>query len=110
MLFYTDDDRVTVSVLRTGPEPASEPGQLDTMMYAGVCVREGDRVVHTVQAAQDPSWVGTDQVRDAILDGDILTISDPVDSGRPMRRHLVWRRVATGGQVGQDGPPRWSRT
>jgi hypothetical protein len=48
-------------------------------------------VIHHVQCALDPSWVGGDQVREYEFDGDRLTLSAGL-SGRRVR--LTWEREA----------------
>lgn len=55
----------------------------------------GDTVIHHVQGALNPSWVGRDQVRRFRLDGDRLTLSLAVRKGDVDIRHtLTWQRIA----------------
>ena len=56
--------------------------------YAGTFEVKGDQVIHHVQISLIPDWVGTDLVRQAKLDGDLLTLRLPEDED------LVWRRRA----------------
>lgn len=74
---------------------AEKAAALDSYIgYSGTYEWLGDRVVHHVQFAMVPYWVGTDLNRDAVLDGDELTLSLPraLPDGRPGRSILAWRR------------------
>ena len=64
--------------------------------YAGTYAVQGNTVVHHVEAAWLPSWVGSDQPRQATLDGDTLTIrTQPIQSidGKDYIYILVWKRA-----------------
>jgi len=65
--------------------------------YAGTYTLTPDGVVHHVEVASFPDWVGRDQVRYASLDGDTLTIRTPPLPRFPDLRQqiftLTWRRV-----------------
>jgi Lipocalin-like domain len=65
--------------------------------YAGTYTLTPDGVIHHVEVASFPDWVGRDQVRYTMLDGDTLTIRTPPMPGFPdLRRQvftLVWRRT-----------------
>lgn len=87
LLCYSADGHVSVTMMRTGP--AAEPSY---MSYAGTWRREGAQVIHTITVAPDPSWLGTDQVRDMELDGDRLTLCGAALVGTPRRRTLEWHR------------------
>jgi hypothetical protein len=53
-----------------------------------------DTVVHHVQGALNPSWVGGSQVRRMRFDGDRLVLSTDVrKSGAVIRHTLTWRRI-----------------
>ncbi len=53
-------------------------------------------VAHHVAACMFPNWVGTDQQRNALLEGDRLTLSTPmVVDGRERIYRAVWRRLKT---------------
>lgn len=62
--------------------------------YCGVWHLDGDVVVHSVTAALVSDWVGTDQRRDARLEGDVLTLGAQGIrlGGQPGRSVIVWRR------------------
>ena len=67
--------------------------------YTGKYRVEGNRWVTTVDAAWNPTWDGTDQVRSFVLVGDKLTVTSMwqpsvVVSGSPVARGvLVFERV-----------------
>ena len=65
--------------------------------YAGTYTLTSDGVVHHVEVASFPDWVGRDQVRYATLDGNTLTIKTPPLPRLPDLRMqiftLIWRRV-----------------
>lgn len=82
------------------------PGQWTTQdvrsAYAGYIayfgtyeVDEGeDTVVHHVQGALNPAWVGGDQIRRMRFDGDLLILSTDVPKGGALVRHtLTWQRL-----------------
>lgn len=55
----------------------------------------GDTVVHHVQGALNPGWVGGDQIRTLRFDGDRLILEAAVPKSDGTARHiLTWRRVA----------------
>jgi hypothetical protein len=90
LLIYSADGHVSVTMMRTG---SPQPPRPDYMSYAGTWRREGDRVVHTIDIAPDPSWLGTDQVRELELRGDRLALVGSALVGPARRRVLDWRRV-----------------
>ncbi|MFJ8600242.1 lipocalin-like domain-containing protein [Streptomyces shenzhenensis] len=98
LLFYSADGHVSVHMMRTAPdqEPADGPAERPSqsyMSYSGTWRRTGDQVVHTITLAPTPGWIGTDQVRELLLEGDLLTLYGNALVGRPQRRVLEWRRV-----------------
>ena len=98
LLMYRGDGYVAVSMMRgrngSGAGPAAPPaGQEAFMGYAGRWRREGDTVVHRVEVSAHPRQVGTEQVRDVVLDGDRLTLYGTRLDGLG-RRKLEWERVA----------------
>ena len=65
--------------------------------YTGRFRIEQDRVVTKVDAAWEPSWENTEQLRYYVLDGDKLTLTtDPLNHpafpGRRFRGIVVWVR------------------
>ncbi|MFI1304800.1 lipocalin-like domain-containing protein [Streptomyces sioyaensis] len=91
LLFYSADGHVSVTMMRTGP---AHRGRSAYMSYAGTWRREGDRVVHTIDVAPEPGWLGTEQSRDLELDGDDLVLHGTSLVGPVQRRVLHWRRIA----------------
>jgi hypothetical protein len=59
---------------------------------------EGDRVLHKVDIALNPSWIGVEQVRYAKLEGNRLTLTTPPaptpPDGKVSVGTLVWERRA----------------
>jgi hypothetical protein len=54
----------------------------------------GGTVVHHVQGALNPAWVGGDQVRQMRFDGELLILSTDVPKGGALVRHtLTWQRL-----------------
>ena len=55
----------------------------------------GDTVVHHVQGALNPGWVGGNQVRSMRFDGDLLVLStDVAKAGALVRHSLTWKKLA----------------
>lgn len=65
--------------------------------YAGTYTLEGDRVIHHVEAATNPDWVGGDQLRYPKIEGNRLVITTPPLPTRPDGKlrvsTLIWERV-----------------
>ncbi|MFE3879342.1 lipocalin-like domain-containing protein [Kitasatospora sp. NPDC059146] len=101
LLIYSADGRVSVSMMRTDGPPAG-PGRF--MGYAGSwhIVEDdgapGTRVVHDVAVSSHPYMVGSRQLRDLTLTGDVLTLAGSAGAagGPSERRVLTWSRT-TGG-------------
>ncbi len=65
--------------------------------YAGTYTLTNEGVVHHVEVATDPTWIGQDQVRFTRIEGNRLIISGPPlrTAGDPNPKALVltWERV-----------------
>lgn len=63
--------------------------------YAGRYRIDGDVIVHEVDVALNPDFVGQDQHREAVLEGDhlILRGSETDARGRQRRHCLIWQRL-----------------
>ncbi|HEX3348774.1 MAG TPA: lipocalin-like domain-containing protein [Acetobacteraceae bacterium] len=94
---YHADGRMTALVFRKDRPSRSgavltdqEKVELfDTMVaYSATYTVEHDRVIHHVDAAWNPTWIGSDLVRPFRLDGDMLTIS-----GAPSKDHITGQDV-----------------
>ncbi|MFY1675593.1 lipocalin-like domain-containing protein [Streptomyces sp. WMMC905] len=88
LLFYSGTGHVAVHM-----SPAGGPHEY--LGYAGTWRREGDRVLHTLNLAPRPEWLGSVQVRLLELDGDRLTLTGTALSTAE-RRVLVWERIGHG--------------
>ena len=99
-IVYHPNGTVCVLVIRTDPQNLGKgktaeerAAALDrTTGYMGRWEIKGDSVIHKVQVALNPAWVGTAQERQATLDGDRLTLSPPADD-KGARARITWQRV-----------------
>lgn len=58
---------------------------------------DGKSVVHRVQGALNPSWVGGDQVRALRFEGERLVLSaDVAKAGQKVTHVLTWERLGSG--------------
>ncbi|MCI1191208.1 lipocalin-like domain-containing protein [Calidifontimicrobium sp. SYSU G02091] len=98
--------RLSSDSARTAPEAERLAAFESYFHYAGpYTLRRGAdlptglQVVHRVEMALNPNFVGTEQVRNVAFDGhDVLTLSadDTVPGSAVVRHHrLVWRRAST---------------
>jgi hypothetical protein len=107
LLLYSPDGWMSATVHRPDRQPLPtdrSPRDLDSGLvaqaywsyfhYAGPWRIEGDKVIHSVQHSLNPAMVGTEQVRQMLLEGPILTLSGIETIRQGSRRHeLVWRRT-----------------
>lgn len=106
LLSYMPDGRMTAIIAHDGRRPLSgdrisapsaerAEAYATFFAYAGSYKIEGDKVVHHVEIASVPNWVGTDLVRVVALHGDRLTLSTPPLSvaGRTQSTELLWERA-----------------
>ncbi|MEO3756415.1 lipocalin-like domain-containing protein [Streptomyces sp. B6B3] len=101
LLLYGADHRMSVSMMRTDDaEPGAEPRAGTRFMgYAGGWRLAGRQVVHTVAVSSHSYLLGTRQVRDCVLDDEVLTLTGSARTADGVRRGvLTWRRA--------DGEPR----
>jgi len=73
------------------------PGEVrDYSSYCGNYTFDGTQLVTRVDAASDPSRIGSDQVRGARFDGELLILTPPPRqaAGREEYRELTWQRIA----------------
>ena len=104
-LTYDEHGYMSGQVMRPG-RLAVAPGQWAMQevrsAYAGYIAYFGtyevndaaDTVVHHVEGALNPGWVGGRQVRRMRFDGDLLILSTDVPKGGAMVRHtLTWRKL-----------------
>jgi hypothetical protein len=84
---------------RTPPTNDAERSKtlLSMIAYTGRWRVEGDKVVTRVEAAWQPAWVGTDQIRQFTFDGDKLILASPPQPhpnllGKMVRLFVTWER------------------
>ena len=103
-LMYLPDGHMSAVLTSEGrkaaaPSDERKAAQLLFSMaaYAGTYTVEGGGVVHHVEVAWLPSWVGSDQPREAKLEGDTLTIrTQPMLNSVEGKNYiyvLVWKRA-----------------
>ena len=103
-LMYLPDGHMSAVVTSEGrkdvaPTDEKQVAQLyfNMVAYAGTYTVQGDTVVHHVEVAWRPSWVGSDQPRHAKIEGDTLTIrTQPIRNrveGKDYVYILVWTRA-----------------
>lgn len=104
-LVYTDELMIAV-IHRAGRPPISNPNIRrapetekakafdDFFCYAGPWRIEGEYVIHTVEHALNPNFVGSEQVRLMDFAGDRLELSatERTAGGAEMRNRLIWWR------------------
>ncbi|RWU19291.1 hypothetical protein DM813_23590 [Pseudomonas alkylphenolica] len=66
------------------------------LTYAGDFEVEGNTIIHKVRHSIFPNWVGGLQQRNAVLDGNVLSLTARLEEGTPEARTacLQWVRVA----------------
>jgi hypothetical protein len=107
-LLYTTGQRMSALVTAAGrrawsgmPGPVEERAEAfsTSTAYMGTYRWEGDRVVHSVDVALNPSWVGIQQVRFTRFEGDRMTLTTPPSPTQPDGKvrvgTLVWERVGS---------------
>ena len=80
-LMYLPDGHMSAVLTAEGRKAAAPTDEKQAALlysnmaaYAGTYTLQGDTVVHHVEVAWLPGWVGSDQPRQAKLEGDTLTI------------------------------------
>lgn len=89
------DGRMMSVVCDGRPElPAS--ARRDYSSYCGSYTFDGGRLVTRVDAASDPSRIGSDQVREVRFSGERMILRPPPrrSNGRTEQRELTWERIA----------------
>ena len=108
-LSYTPDGRMSVMVtFGSRPKPANLSRVTDQervqlyrtlLSYGGTFSIEGSTVTHHIDISSNESWTGTNQVRYARFEGDILVITTPAQprsaDGLVSIGELRWRRVSS---------------
>jgi len=101
-IIFTPDGRMMTVITASRRAPPTTETETTAafrgmMAYTGRFTVERDRVVTEVDAAWNPAWEGTRQVRIAKLEGDRLTLTSevqghPLYPGRKLRGIMVWAR------------------
>ncbi|MEV7006171.1 lipocalin-like domain-containing protein [Streptosporangium sp. NPDC051022] len=102
LLCYTSDGHMSVTIARAGrpPLPEADPRKASAEALAGAftsffCysgryeIRDG-HVAHDIEAALNPAFAGTTQIREMNFDDDRLVLAAP-EGGR--WHTLIWRRA-----------------
>ena len=107
LLVYTEAGWMTAAICRNARELFPQQKSLRSLdaellakaytsyfHYAGPFSIDGESVTHTVALSHNPNFVGTEQVRRFVLDGDRLTLSGEEPVGPQTRYHkLQWQRL-----------------
>jgi hypothetical protein len=102
IIFTRDGRMMTVITASRRAPPTTETDMAAAfrgmMAYTGHFSVERDRVVTEVDAAWNPTWEGTRQVRIAEVTSDRLTLTSevqehPLHPGRKLRGIIVWART-----------------
>lgn len=92
---FAADGRMMSVVCDSRPDlPAS--ASRDYSSYCGNYTFDGSRLITRVDAASDPSRIGSDQARGVRFDGDRMILSPPPrrTGEREEYRELTWERIA----------------
>jgi hypothetical protein len=89
---FTAEGRMMAVVCDGRPELPSD-AKRDYSSYCGNYTFDGTQLVTKVDAASDPSRIGSDQVRGVSFDGENMVLRPPP---RPSGEHrvLTWKRLA----------------
>ena len=71
-------------------------GKREYSSYCGNYTFDGKQLVTRVDAASDPSRLGSDQVRDVRFEGDLMVLRPPPRTygGSVEQRELFWEKIA----------------
>jgi len=92
---FTADGRMQ-SVVCDGRREMPPGETRDYSSYCGNYTFDGDRLVTRVDAASDPSRIGSDQVRGVRFEGELVVLTPPPrrSGGRDEHRELTWQRIS----------------
>ena len=84
-----------LAVLSDG-RPTLPPGtRRDYRSYIGAYTFDGTTLHTVVDGADEPAWLGSDQIRAARFEGRLMILQPParVIDGREIHRELAWERL-----------------
>ncbi len=92
---FTADGRMQ-SVVCDGRRDIPAGEARDYSSYCGNYSFDGARLVTRVDAASDPSRIGSDQVRGVRFEGELVVLSPPprAAGGQQEYRELTWQRIS----------------
>jgi len=92
---FTADGRMR-SVVCDGRTEMPPGVARDYSSYCGNYTFDGTRLVTRVDAASDPSRIGSDQVRGVRFEGELVVLTPPPrqSSGKQEHRELTWQRIS----------------
>ncbi len=87
LLLYTSQNRVSVAINGSDPEYSWDD---NCIFYSGIFEIKEQQIIHHAIASCAKEKIGTRLIRDAVLDGDSLTLTaeTPFGFGR-----TVWRKI-----------------
>jgi hypothetical protein len=96
LVSLTADGRM-MAVLVDGRPTLPDGAKRDYSSYCGNYTFDGGTLITTVDAASDPSRMGSQQVRKVRFEGErmILVPPDREEGGVKLHRELTWERVST---------------
>jgi len=95
LVSFNDKGRM-ICVLYDSREEIPAGAKREYNSYCGAYSFDGKRLVTAVDASSNQAWFGTDQVRDASFEGDVLVLRPPLRAyaREPEQRVLYWRKIA----------------
>ena len=93
---FTSDGRMQ-SVVCDGRREIPPGETRDYSSYCGNYTFDGSRLVTRVDAASDPSRLGSEQIRGVRFEGELVVLSPPPrrSGGKEEYRELTWQRLST---------------
>jgi hypothetical protein len=95
MLMYMPSGHMSIILRRTGIANDVPLAADEFFAYYGTYQVNEQTINHHVLGSYVPAWVGNDQVRTFVFEGDTLTLITPPGklNGENVRRRLVWQRA-----------------
>lgn len=93
---FNGDGRM-IAVLCDGRTTLPEGARRDYSSYCGNYTFDGRQLITRVDAASDPSRIGTEQVRDVRFEGNLMVLRPPLrayGTRPPEQRELWWEKIA----------------